>query len=62
MAASGVELAAFNGGWHVSFVSRRGILRVEVGIEDAVIELLILCVKPSATMAKLFSAYFLLPI
>lgn len=36
MAASSVELTAFNAGWHVSFVSWRGILRIEIGIEDTV--------------------------
>lgn len=39
MAASGVGLAAFYAGWHASFVSWREILRIELGIEDAVIEI-----------------------
>lgn len=36
MAASGIELAAFDTGWHVSFVSRWGILRIEFGVEDTI--------------------------
>lgn len=64
MAASSVNLAAFDAGRHASLVSWRKVLWIELGVEDTATTKLLasLNTKSPATIRVYFSAYFLLPI